>query len=61
MHSDQDGLCDYCERQLNGSYDVDHIVPLSRGGRNDWTNLAVVCEWCNNSKNAKTAEEFIND
>jgi 5-methylcytosine-specific restriction endonuclease McrA len=58
MLDDQGGVCAYCECEIGDSYQVDHMVPLSRGGRNDWTNLAVVCEWCNNSKNAKTTEEF---
>jgi 5-methylcytosine-specific restriction endonuclease McrA len=31
---------------------------LSRGGRNDWTNLAITCAVCNRSKGASTVEEF---
>ena len=32
---------------------VDHIIPRSRGGRNDVSNLRLLCESCNESKGAK--------
>lgn len=59
MVRDQHGLCAYCECQLEGGYEVDHMVPLSRGGSDSWENLAIACPPCNRSKNAKTVEEFI--
>lgn len=63
MYEDQGGLCAYCETPLGNprfaSYHVDHMTPLSRGGVNDWTNLAITCPTCNVSKQAKTAEEFM--
>ena len=58
MARDQRGVCDYCESVLNGNYHVDHMIPLSRGGRNDWSNLAVTCGDCNRFKGAMTTEEF---
>ena len=58
MVRDQGRICAYCEASLNGSYHVDHMIPLSRGGRNDWTNLAIACENCNLSKGSMTVEEF---
>jgi 5-methylcytosine-specific restriction endonuclease McrA len=60
MYESQQGLCAYCETVLFGSFHVDHMVPLSRGGRNDWTNLAITCADCNLSKAIKTVEEFFN-
>lgn len=32
---------------------IDHIVPLSKGGRNDVSNIQPLCWWCNTTKNAK--------
>jgi 5-methylcytosine-specific restriction endonuclease McrA len=38
--------------------EVEHIVPVSRGGTNDLSNLTVACKSCNRSKRSKTAAEF---
>lgn len=59
MYLDQNGLCAYCECELSGEYEIDHVIPLSRGGHNDVTNIAVACPPCNRSKFTKTAEEFM--
>ena len=34
-------------------FEVDHIIPVSRGGTNDYENLTLACRWCNRSKGAK--------
>ncbi len=47
--------CQYCHR---GQADLrhrecltrDHLVPLSRGGDNDWTNVVTACSSCNTKK-----------
>lgn len=59
MYEDQGGLCAYCEIPLLGSYEVDHMVPLSRNGTNGVENLALACMPCNRSKGAQTVEEFL--
>jgi 5-methylcytosine-specific restriction endonuclease McrA len=59
MRRDQGGVCAYCTAPLSGSYHVDHMLPLSRGGRNDWTNLAITCGSCNLAKGSMTVEEFL--
>ena len=33
---------------------IDHIIPLAKGGTNDEENLWLVCETCNRAKSAKT-------
>ncbi len=58
MYFDQDGLCAYCGRELDEVYEVDHMIPLSRGGRGDWINIAIVCRSCNRRKSDLTVEEF---
>ena len=59
MVVDQGGLCAYCEVSLEGNFEVDHMLPVSRGGGHDWTNLAITCRPCNRSKSTKTVEEFM--
>ncbi|WP_338783130.1 HNH endonuclease signature motif containing protein [Streptomyces sp. DG1A-41] len=50
------GRCTSCGVNLSGlidTFDVanyDHMMPLSRGGLNDVTNLQLLCERCNNRK-----------
>lgn len=60
MYEHQGGLCAYCESPLFGTFHVDHMNPLARGGSNSWHNLAITCPKCNCSKGAKTTEEFFN-
>jgi len=43
-------LCEYClapEEIFNQEFEVDHIVPLSRGGSDYLDNLALACRSCN--------------
>jgi len=51
----RDGFkCGYCG---NTAKTVDHVMPRSRGGTNDWMNLVAACFPCNNRKGNKTPEE----
>jgi 5-methylcytosine-specific restriction endonuclease McrA len=36
---------------------LDHVLPVSRGGRNEWQNLATCCVPCNNRKGSRTPLE----
>jgi 5-methylcytosine-specific restriction endonuclease McrA len=45
------GLCHYCGRRVGRkSLTMDHVVPLSRGGRSTKGNLVPACKACNNKK-----------
>lgn len=48
--------CTYCGATKNIT--VDHIVPLSRGGKHEQANLAPACFSCNSSKGARTLDEW---
>jgi hypothetical protein len=44
------GRCEYChapEQVFNFAFEVEHILPRSRGGSEAWDNLALACESCN--------------
>lgn len=51
---DQHDLCAYCGVALTGKYDVDHVVPLSKGGGNGPDNIVLACPPCNGSKGSKS-------
>ena len=40
----------------NGPLTVDHIVPITKGGRDDVTNLQAICRSCNAKKRTKTED-----
>lgn len=39
--------------------ELDHIVPMSRGGAHEASNMQCLCRSCNQRKSAMTMEEFI--
>jgi 5-methylcytosine-specific restriction endonuclease McrA len=49
----------HCRRPLYGKGELDHILPLKRGGSNWPSNLQWLCHPCNNSKGIKTMEEWL--
>jgi 5-methylcytosine-specific restriction endonuclease McrA len=55
----RDGFrCTYCG-DAEGPFECDHVVPTSRGGCNDETNLTTACKPCNASKKDKLVEEWL--
>lgn len=56
----QAAVCYYCASPLSFSQvTMDHIVPLSRGGRSTRGNIATACKDCNTAKGDLTAVEFL--
>lgn len=49
--------CAYCGAK-EIPLQVEHIVPVARGGSNRVSNLALACEPCNQGKGTRTAVEF---
>lgn len=58
MFKNQKGKCHWCKKKLPKNYHVDHVIPLSRGGRNDPSNLVLSCPHCNNVKHNKLPHEL---
>jgi len=47
----QAGICYYCNKEVGrGNLTMDHIVPLSRGGKSKKGNIVPACKECNNKK-----------
>lgn len=49
------GECQYCGSRKNLT--IDHVVPKSKGGKTNWTNLVTACNRCNITKGDKTPEQ----
>ena len=56
--------CAHCGDQVNLIHDhpkqatIDHILPLSRGGLDNLTNMQLLCNDCNQSKGNRLEEEI---
>lgn len=51
MRKIQQGVCHYCHRNVGRNHlTMDHIVPLSRGGKTKKGNIVPACKDCNNKK-----------
>lgn len=56
----QNPICAYCSIELSeNQIQLDHIIPLSKGGLHTIDNFAISCKSCNCSKGNKTLDEFI--
>ena len=49
--------CVYCGKE-NVPFEIEHLIPKSRGGSNRLSNLAIACHDCDQTKGNKTAAEF---
>ena len=53
-----DNTCQYCGKKTKLSeLSIDHVVPKSRGGKLEWTNVACACTKCNVKKANRTPKE----
>ena len=52
------GKCQYCGASFeHKDLTYDHVLPRSKGGQTDWTNVVSCCTPCNLKKGGKTPEE----
>lgn len=55
------GRCWYCGENFYEhphEFTVDHVVPMSRGGKHVLRNLLPCCKTCNRQKKSKTYDEY---
>ena len=51
-------ICMYCgEKPHKSELSRDHVRPVSRGGKDVWTNVVAACRRCNNFKAGRTPED----
>ena len=51
-------LCQYCgHRYRTEELNLDHVIPVSRGGRSTWQNVVCSCIPCNKKKGNRLPEE----
>jgi 5-methylcytosine-specific restriction endonuclease McrA len=49
------GQCQYCgQRIARNNSTLDHVVPVSKGGKTTWENCTTACAPCNSSKSDAT-------
>ena len=51
-------LCLYCGHEFNvAELSRDHVIPISKGGNDVWTNVVTSCRRCNNRKADRLPED----
>ena len=50
--------CQYCATPIGMRlYEMEHVIPKSRGGKTAWETIVVSCTSCNKKKGARTPKE----
>lgn len=52
--------CAYCDKK-EVPFEIEHIIPRSKGGSNRVSNLTLSCNPCNQKKGSKNVEDFVKD
>jgi len=51
--------CQYCGTDVTKTTGtLDHVVPISRGGKTSWENIVTACESCNSQKGNKMSPDW---
>lgn len=54
--AEANGHCSYCGKEAKLT--LDHVIPLSKGGKHSRDNIVAACLCCNDSKGTKTVEAW---
>ncbi|MGE3624051.1 MAG: HNH endonuclease [Bdellovibrionales bacterium] len=58
----QGGKCFYCPKRIGKlTATIDHVRPLSDGGRDHENNMVACCRDCNNSKGSRNVTQWLLD
>jgi 5-methylcytosine-specific restriction endonuclease McrA len=58
IYTRDDHRCQYCGRRYSASeLTCDHVLPRSRGGKAEWSNIVTCCVHCNRKKGWRMPEE----
>lgn len=50
--------CQYCGKEFAPTFlTLDHVIPISRGGKTQWDNIVTACKACNTKKGGKRPRE----
>lgn len=59
LYQEQNGVCYMCLEQFDfKSMEMDHVIPISKGGKHEISNVKMCCPECNKKKGAKLLEEL---
>ena len=51
---EQGGMCAMCKRSIpKDLFEIDHIIPIAKGGGSEFSNLQLLCSTCNRRKGAR--------
>ncbi len=54
------GICHYCGKKFKSSeLTMDHVLPISRGGKSTKGNIVPCCKDCNNRKKYMTPVDMV--
>jgi 5-methylcytosine-specific restriction endonuclease McrA len=57
--NDQHGKCYFGGEHITiDTIEIDHLIPVSKGGTNEYKNLVGCCYFCNREKHNKTEDEY---
>lgn len=59
LYEEQDGKCAGCSKPKK--LEIDHVVPISKGGINAPPNLQLLCRSCNASKSDRDLTEWLHE
>ncbi len=60
VYAKDHGCCYICGKPvLPACFEIEHKIPLSKGGTNDISNLYTACHICNTMKNSMSFEDFL--